>query len=124
MFLRVFSIFVFFGCVSVLAQKGEETSLKPLSFGSLIDQVPNRGNYDDPDGSMASPEVSEVTNKMKIKHPLEIIIFANEERDEIAALSEKRWYTSFSQRINFYGRYGQRCQCIATNDFGLQQKLK
>lgn len=62
-------------------RKGKDASLKPISFGSHIDRVPNGGNYDGCVGSMASLEVLEVLNENKIKtrHPLEIIIFSNEE---------------------------------------------
>lgn len=62
-------------------RKGKDASLKPISFGSHIDRVPNGGNYDGCVGSMASLEVLEVlnANKIKTKHPLEIIIFSNEE---------------------------------------------
>ena len=62
-------------------RKGNNASLKPISFGSHIDRVPNGGNYDGCVGSMASLEVLEVLNENQIvtKHPLEIIIFSNEE---------------------------------------------
>ncbi len=60
---------------------GMDGSLKPISFGSHIDRVPNGGNYDGCVGSMASIEVLEILNENEIKteHPLEIIIFSNEE---------------------------------------------
>jgi N-carbamoyl-L-amino-acid hydrolase len=62
-------------------RKGKNASLKPISFGSHIDRVPNGGNYDGCVGSMASLEVLEILNEnnIKTKHPLEIIIFSNEE---------------------------------------------
>ncbi len=62
-------------------RKGKDTSLKPISFGSHIDRVPKGGNYDGCVGSMASIEVLEILNENKIttNHPLEIIIFSNEE---------------------------------------------
>ena len=62
-------------------REGKKPSLKPISFGSHIDRVPNGGNYDGCVGSMASLEVLEVLNENNIKtqHPLEIIIFSNEE---------------------------------------------
>lgn len=62
-------------------RKGKKASLKPISFGSHIDRVPNGGNYDGCVGSMASLEVLEVLheNNITTKHPLEIIIFSNEE---------------------------------------------
>ena len=60
---------------------GIKSALKPISFGSHIDRVPNGGNYDGCVGTMASLEVLEVLNENKIKtnHPLEIIVFSNEE---------------------------------------------
>lgn len=62
-------------------RKGTEATLKPIAFGSHIDRVPNGGNYDGCVGSMASLEVLEVLNEynIKTKHPLEVLIFSNEE---------------------------------------------
>lgn len=62
-------------------REGKKPTLKPISFGSHIDRVPNGGNYDGCVGSMASLEVLEVLKEKNIKtdHPLEIIIFSNEE---------------------------------------------
>lgn len=62
-------------------REGKNPSLKPISFGSHIDRVPNGGNYDGCVGSMASLEVLEILkeNKIETDHPLEIIIFSNEE---------------------------------------------
>lgn len=62
-------------------RKGTKPNLKPISFGSHIDRVPHGGNYDGCVGSMAALEVLQVfnENKVKTKHPLEIIIFSNEE---------------------------------------------
>ena len=61
--------------------QGKDSRKKPISFGSHIDRVPNGGNYDGCVGSMASIEVLKVLKEHKIKtdHPLEIIIFSNEE---------------------------------------------
>lgn len=62
-------------------RKGQNATKKVISFGSHIDRVPNGGNYDGCVGSMASLEVIETLNENNImtKHPLEIIIFSNEE---------------------------------------------
>ncbi|QCX01496.1 Zn-dependent hydrolase [Aggregatimonas sangjinii] len=62
-------------------RKGTDATLKPIAFGSHIDRVPNGGNYDGCVGSMASLEVLEVLNEhnIKTKHPLEVLIFSNEE---------------------------------------------
>ncbi len=62
-------------------RKGKNTDLKPISFGSHIDRVPNGGNYDGCVGSMAALEVIQTLNENNIQteHPLEVIIFSNEE---------------------------------------------
>ncbi|RIV70868.1 Zn-dependent hydrolase [Flagellimonas aequoris] len=60
---------------------GKDASKKPIAFGSHIDRVPHGGNYDGCVGSMAALEVIEtlIENNIKTKHPLEVIIFPNEE---------------------------------------------
>jgi N-carbamoyl-L-amino-acid hydrolase len=60
---------------------GSAPNKKPIAFGSHIDRVPNGGNYDGCVGSMAALEVIQVLNEKNIKtqHPLEVIIFSNEE---------------------------------------------
>lgn len=62
-------------------RQGTDSSKKPIAFGSHIDRVPNGGNYDGCVGSMAVLEVIETLNEnnIKTKHPLEVIIFPNEE---------------------------------------------
>jgi len=62
-------------------RQGTDSSKKPIAFGSHIDRVPNGGNYDGCVGSMAALEVIEILNEnnIKTKHPLEVIIFPNEE---------------------------------------------
>lgn len=62
-------------------RKGKNASLKPIAFGSHIDMVPDGGNYDGTLGSLSALEVIEVMNENNFvtKHPLEVIIFANEE---------------------------------------------
>ncbi|MGB5556177.1 MAG: Zn-dependent hydrolase [Flavobacteriaceae bacterium] len=65
----------------IALREGKKSDLKPISFGSHIDRVPNGGNYDGCVGSMAALEVIQTMNENKIKtrHPLEVIIFSNEE---------------------------------------------
>lgn len=60
---------------------GKDPSKKPIAFGSHIDMVPNGGNYDGAYGSISALEIIEVLNEYKIitDHPLEVIIFQNEE---------------------------------------------
>jgi beta-ureidopropionase / N-carbamoyl-L-amino-acid hydrolase len=62
-------------------RKGKDNSKKPIAFGSHIDTVPNGGNYDGCVGSLSAIEVVETLNEHKLEtaHPLEIIIFSNEE---------------------------------------------
>ena len=62
-------------------RKGNNHSLKPIAFGSHIDQVPDGGDYDGCVGSICALEMIEVMNENKITthHPLEVIIFSNEE---------------------------------------------
>ena len=62
-------------------RKGESPSLKSIAFGSHIDMVPDGGNYDGCLGSVGALEVIETLNENKVvtSHPLEIIIFSNEE---------------------------------------------
>jgi N-carbamoyl-L-amino-acid hydrolase len=62
-------------------RKGKKPSLKPIAFGSHIDMVPDGGNYDGTLGCLSALEAIEVLNenKMVTEHPLEVIIFANEE---------------------------------------------
>lgn len=60
---------------------GTDPSLKPIAFGSHIDEVPNGGDYDGPVGSISTIEVMQTLSENNIltAHPLEAIIFTNEE---------------------------------------------
>jgi beta-ureidopropionase / N-carbamoyl-L-amino-acid hydrolase len=62
-------------------RKGKDAAKKPIAFGSHIDMVPAGGNYDGCVGSLSAIEVIEVLNQNKIvtTHPLEVIIFCDEE---------------------------------------------
>ncbi len=68
-------------------RKGKNASLKPIGFGSHIDMVPDGGNYDGALGSLSALEVIETLNENKIitDHPLEVIIFGNEEGGTIGS---------------------------------------
>lgn len=70
-------------------RKGKNNSLKPICFGSHIDMVPDGGNYDGTLGSIAALEVMEILNEnnMITEHPLELIIFSNEEGGTIGSKS-------------------------------------
>ncbi len=60
---------------------GSSANLAPLCIGSHIDSVPQGGSYDGQVGSMGAIEVAQVLfeNNLTLRHPLEVIIFANEE---------------------------------------------
>lgn len=70
-------------------RKGRDPSKKPIAFGSHIDMVPDGGNYDGCVGSMGALEVMEVLKENKIitEHPLELIIFSNEEGGVIGSMA-------------------------------------
>src|SRR2546421_11499194 len=60
---------------------GSDNSLKPILFGSHIDSVPEGGNFDGDVGSLGAIEVAQTLaeNHITTRHPLEVIIFQNEE---------------------------------------------
>jgi N-carbamoyl-L-amino-acid hydrolase len=66
---------------------GKNPALKPIGFGSHIDMVPDGGNYDGTLGSISALEVIEILNEKNFvtEHPLEVIIFANEEGGTIGS---------------------------------------
>ena len=70
-------------------RKGKNPSLKPISFGSHIDMVPDGGNYDGCVGSIGALEIIDVLKENKIitEHPLEVIIFSNEEGGTIGSMA-------------------------------------
>src|SRR5688500_15287455 len=60
---------------------GSVPKLPPLLIGSHIDTVPEDGNYDGVVGSIGAIEVAQTLgeNKVTLRHPLEVVIFQNEE---------------------------------------------
>lgn len=60
---------------------GTAGGFKPLLIGSHIDTVPEGGNYDGVVGSIGAIEVAHTLadNNVKTRHPLEVVIFQNEE---------------------------------------------
>ncbi|MGI9065817.1 MAG: M20 family metallo-hydrolase [Pyrinomonadaceae bacterium] len=60
---------------------GTAKNVQPLLMGSHIDSVPEGGNYDGVVGSLGAIEVAQTLseNKLTTRHPLEVIIFQNEE---------------------------------------------
>jgi beta-ureidopropionase / N-carbamoyl-L-amino-acid hydrolase len=63
------------------ARAGSDASLPRILFGSHIDSVPNGGNFDGDVGSMSAIEVMQTLEEHHIvtKHPLEMVIWSNEE---------------------------------------------
>ncbi len=66
---------------------GSDPSLKPIVLGSHIDSVPMGGNYDGQVGSTGAIEVAETLAAagITLRHPLEVLIFANEEGGTIGS---------------------------------------
>lgn len=62
-------------------RNGSDNQLKPLLMGSHIDSVPEGGNYDGVVGSLSAIEVARTLaeNNFTLRHPLEVVIFQNEE---------------------------------------------
>lgn len=62
-------------------RKGKNNKLPTIAFGSHIDSVPGGGNYDGDVGSIGAIECIELMKEHNIMtdHPLEVIIFQNEE---------------------------------------------
>ncbi|MGH9906350.1 MAG: M20/M25/M40 family metallo-hydrolase, partial [Pyrinomonadaceae bacterium] len=73
---------------------GKESGLKPLLFGSHVDTVPEGGNYDGVVGSLGAIEVAQTLAEENVatRHPLELIIFQNEEGGLIGSRAI-RWRT-------------------------------
>ncbi len=82
-------------------RKGKNPSLKPIAFGSHIDMVPDGGNYDGCTGSVGALEVIEVLNENKIAtlHPLEVIIFSNEEGGTVGSIAMAGHFSHEGLRI-------------------------
>ena len=70
-------------------RKGKNPALKPIAIGSHIDMVPDGGNYDGCVGSVGALEIIEVMNEKNIitEHPLELMIFSNEEGGTIGSMA-------------------------------------
>lgn len=60
---------------------GSASGLLPLLIGSHVDSVPEGGNYDGVVGSLGAIEVAQTLAEKNVvlRHPLEVVIFQNEE---------------------------------------------
>jgi len=74
---------------------GTDQSLKPLMIGSHIDSVPDGGSYDGQVGSMGAIEVAQTLadRNVKLRHPLEVVIFQNEEGGTVGSAAMARGLT-------------------------------
>ena len=65
----------------IALRQGTKKGAKPIAFGSHIDAVPNGGHFDGDVGVMGAIEALEtlIENDIETQHPLEFIIFSNEE---------------------------------------------
>ncbi len=61
--------------------EGMDPSLSPISFGSHTDTVPDGGKFDGAAGVLGAIECAQVLaeNSVKTRHPLEVIVFTDEE---------------------------------------------
>jgi N-carbamoyl-L-amino-acid hydrolase len=62
-------------------KEGTDPSLPPIAFGSHTDTVPHGGKYDGAVGVLGAIECAQVLseNSVKTRHPLEVIVFTDEE---------------------------------------------
>lgn len=74
---------------------GSDARLKPLMMGSHIDSVPAGGSYDGQVGSMGAIEIAQTIseNNVRLRHPLEVVIFQNEEGGTIGSAAISRGLT-------------------------------
>jgi len=74
---------------------GREPLLKPLMIGSHIDSVPEGGSYGGQVGSIGAIEVSQtlVENNVQLRHPLEVVVFQNEEGGTVGSAAIARGLT-------------------------------
>lgn len=74
---------------------GGDNALRPLMIGSHIDSVPNGGSYDGQVGSIGAIEVAQTLAEKNVglRHPLEVVIFQNEEGGTIGSTAIARGLT-------------------------------
>jgi len=70
-------------------REGGDARLPAIMFGSHIDSVPGGGNYDGDVGVIGAIEVAQLLNdhKIQIRHPLEVVVFTDEEAGLIGSLA-------------------------------------
>ncbi|MGB8952013.1 MAG: M20 family metallo-hydrolase [Candidatus Aminicenantales bacterium] len=70
-------------------REGQDPSLPPIMFGSHTDTVPNGGKFDGALGVIGAIECVQVLkeNLIQTKHPLEVIVFSDEEGGSVGSRS-------------------------------------
>jgi N-carbamoyl-L-amino-acid hydrolase len=68
---------------------GSDATLKPILIGSHVDSVTDGGNYDGPVGSFGAIEVARSVREqnVRLRHPLDVVIWSNEEGGTIGSKS-------------------------------------
>jgi N-carbamoyl-L-amino-acid hydrolase len=86
---------------------GSDSSLPYVSMGSHIDSVPDGGNFDGDVGSLGAIEVAQVLaeNDVRLRHPLEIVVFQNEEGGLIGSTALGRGLTE--KELDLVSRSGK-----------------
>jgi N-carbamoyl-L-amino-acid hydrolase len=76
-------------------RQGSVSALKPLMIGSHIDSVPQGGSYDGQVGSIGAIEVAQTLAEkgVQLRHPVEVVIFQNEEGGTIGSAALARGLT-------------------------------
>lgn len=66
---------------NIVARVEASEALPPIIIGSHVDSVTDGGNYDGPVGSFAAIEVARSFSEqgVRLRHPLEVVVWANEE---------------------------------------------
>ncbi len=66
---------------NIFGSRAGTQRLKPIVFGSHIDSVPDGGNYDGTVGSLSAIEVAQslAASGTRTRHPIEVVVWANEE---------------------------------------------
>lgn len=83
------------------ARAGSDASLPRILFGSHIDSVPSGGNFDGDAGSMSAIEVMQTLKGYGVttKHPLEMVIWSNEENLVGSRVAAGGWDESVLNRV-------------------------
>ena len=73
-------------------REGTNSKLPPIMIGSHIDSVPGGGNYDGDVGVLGAIEVAQTLKErgVRLKHPLEVVIFADEEGGTVGSHGDGR----------------------------------